>query len=170
MSETHEVGQLSQACAEGERLARWAESIRSSTVRRLRAVPAGSENLVPAAGAMSFADLAQHLIDADSWLARKLRQPGLPAMQACAGSSSVADRDAWDRLLGALEESGRRRQQLLRGLDRTMLGRRLPDERFGGEVSVWWIVVRGNLEHEAHHRGQIAAGLRVAADRLSEGS
>ena len=26
----------------------------------------------------------------------------------------------------------------------------------GQEVSVWWIIVRGNLDHEIHHRGQLS--------------
>ena len=170
MSGTGEGRHLSGASAEGERLAGWAASVRRSTLRRLLAVPAGLEGMRVGSGAMSFADLAQHLIDADAWLERKLREPELPAMQGRAGSASIADRAAWDRLLEELERSGRRRHDLLRGLDRAALGRRLPDERFGGEVSVWWIVVRGNLEHEAHHRGQMAAGLRAAADRCAEGA
>jgi uncharacterized damage-inducible protein DinB len=38
------------------------------------------------------------------------------------------------------------------------------DDRFGGEVTLWWTIVRGNLEHEAHHRGQIAVYLRIVND------
>ncbi len=109
---------------------------------------------------MSFADLARHLIDADAWLARKLEEPALAAMRGRAGRQRVGGRREWARLLDELEASGRRRQELLLRLDGAALARRLHDERFGGDVSVWWIVVRGNLEHEAHHRGQIAAGLR----------
>ncbi len=44
-------------------------------------------------------------------------------------------------------------------MSREELAREVFDGRFGGRVRVWWIVVRGNLDHEAHHRGQIAAGL-----------
>ncbi|MEE8139242.1 MAG: DinB family protein [Thermoanaerobaculia bacterium] len=43
------------------------------------------------------------------------------------------------------------------------LEKRLPDQRFGGEVSVWWVIVWGNLDHETHHRGQIATYLRALA-------
>jgi uncharacterized damage-inducible protein DinB len=35
------------------------------------------------------------------------------------------------------------------------------DDRFGCQVSVWWVIVRGNLEHEAQHRGQVASYLRI---------
>lgn len=133
-------------------------------------MPPGGENLAVGAGAMSAADVAQHLIDADVWLERKLRRPDLSAMRGRAGTVWIDRRAEWDRLLDQLERSGRRREELLLALNSEELDRRLPDERFGGEASVWWIVVRGNLEHEAHHRGQIAAGLRMAAERLSEAS
>jgi len=38
------------------------------------------------------------------------------------------------------------------------------DSRFNGYVSVLWIVLRGNLDHEVHHRGQLASYLRVLQD------
>ena len=41
----------------------------------------------------------------------------------------------------------------------------MPDDRFGGDVSLWWVVVRGNLDHEAHHRGQLATLLRIIEDQ-----
>ena len=34
----------------------------------------------------------------------------------------------------------------------------------GKEVSVWWIIVRGNLDHEIHHRGQLSSYLRAILD------
>jgi uncharacterized damage-inducible protein DinB len=91
-------------------------------------------------------------------------------MRGRAGSLSVDRREAWEHLLEELGRSGRRRERLLEGLDEAALARRLRDERFDGEASVWWIVVRGNLEYEAHHRGQIGAALRVVADRPVERS
>ena len=53
-----------------------------------------------------------------------------------------------------------------RGMADVDFSRTMPDPRFGESVSVWWIIVRGNLDHEIHHRGQIAAYLRAL--RLSE--
>ena len=36
----------------------------------------------------------------------------------------------------------------------------------GQEVSVWWIIVRGNLDldHEIHHRGQLSSYPRAILD------
>jgi len=42
------------------------------------------------------------------------------------------------------------------------LARRIPDDHYGGiDSSIWWILVRANLDHEIHHRGAPAVYLRV---------
>ena len=35
---------------------------------------------------------------------------------------------------------------------------------------MWWIIVRGNLDHETHHRGQIAAYLRMLDVKVEVGT
>jgi len=149
---------------DGQRLAELSEAVRESTLKRLRAVPEGMESWRPVPSAMSFADLAHHVAEADRWLFRKLESPELPPMRGEARACVVADRAQFLALVEELVDLGRRRSALLRGMDAAALDRRLPDDRFGGEVSVWWIVVRGNLDHEAHHRGQLATYLRQVAE------
>jgi uncharacterized damage-inducible protein DinB len=149
---------------DGQRLAELSEAVRESTLKRLRVVPEGLENWRPVPSAMSFADLAHHIAEADRWLFRKLESPELPPMRGAAGACVVADRAQFLALVEELVDLGRRRSALLRGLSAAALDRHLPDDRFGGEVSVWWIVVRGNLDHEAHHRGQLASYLRQVAE------
>lgn len=149
---------------EGQRLAELSEAVRESTLKRLRVVSEGLENWRPVPSAMSFADLAHHIAEADRWLFKKLESPELLPMLGEAGEGAVADRAQFLALVQDLADLGRRRSALLRGLDAAALDRRLPDARFGGEVSVWWIVVRGNLDHEAHHRGQLATYLRQVAE------
>ena len=147
-----------------QRLAELSEAVRESTLKRLRAVPEGLENWRPVPSAMSFADLAHHIAEADRWLFRKLESPELPPMLGEAGEGAVADPARFLALVQDLVDLGRRRSALLRALDEAALDRLLPDARFGGEVTVWWIVVRGNLDHEAHHRGQLATYLRQVAE------
>jgi len=149
---------------EGQRLAELSEAVRESTLKRLRVVPEGLENWRPVPSAMSFADLAHHIAEADRWLFRKLESPELPPMLGKVGEGAVDGRAQFLALVDELVDLGRQRSVLLRGLDAAALERRLPDARFGGEVSVWWIVVRGNLDHEAHHRGQLATYLRQVAE------
>ena len=48
-----------------ERLATFSDSVRDSTLKRLRRVPVGRENDTVLDGMMSAADIAAHLIDSD---------------------------------------------------------------------------------------------------------
>ena len=126
-------------------------------------MPIGNEDWRPVEGALSFADIAQHLVECDEWLFRKLADPPIHAIKAQPGASVVIDRAQFEALLDRLAALGDRRRDLLASLTDNQLDARIPDDRFGGDVSIWWVVVRGNLDHEAHHRGQLAAYLRIVA-------
>lgn len=149
---------------ETQNLAAFARAVRESSLKRLRLVPAGRENWRPAPEAMSFADLAHHLIDADEWLFRKLAERALEPMVGRAGEAGEATRDRYMEMLARLEQTGRQRADLIAGLSAEQLAEPIFDRRFGGEVTVWWVIVRGNLDHEVHHRGQIATYLRMAGE------
>ncbi|HEX9799075.1 MAG TPA: DinB family protein [Thermoanaerobaculia bacterium] len=150
---------------ESNRLAELSLAVRDSTLKRLRRVPPGAENWRPSARSLSFADIAHHLLNADSWLFEKLVNPSLERMVAHAGEAGDTDGPRFLDLVERLENSGRERAARLAEMSQSQLETLVPDERFGGEVSVWWIVVRGNLDHEAHHRGQLATFLRILEDR-----
>lgn len=146
---------------EAQRLAAFARAVRESTMKRLRRVPPGRENWRITPGAMSFADVAGHLVDTDEWLFKKLTVKTLDPILGEAGSVTVPDRAAYFALLEALARTGERRCALLESLTAENLDETIYDARFEGAVSVWWIIVRGNLDHEIHHRGQIVAYLRA---------
>jgi uncharacterized damage-inducible protein DinB len=143
-------------------LAEWSRAVRESSLKRLRAVPAGSENWRPVANAMSFGDLAHHIVEADEWLFRKLEAPALAPIVGHAGAVTITAREQYLELLRELEHLGAQRSQLIAGFSDEQLRERVEDRRFGREVTVWWIVVGGNIDHEIHHRGQISAYLRMA--------
>jgi len=147
--------------SEGERLAVFSRAVRESTLKRLRQVPRGFEKRRISAESMSLADIAHHLVESDRWLFRKLKQPTLSSMVAAAGEAGNLNGQGFRQLLIELEKTGERRARLLEEMSPSDLAAIIPDDRFGGEVSVWWVIVRGNLDHEIHHRGQIAASLRV---------
>ena len=147
-----------------DRLIEFSRAVRESTLKRLRRVPPGYESWRITPRALSFADVAGHLVDADEWLAAKLADPALEPMVAAAGTVRIDERRGYEELLERLAAAGERRAELLAGLDAEALAQPVFDRRFGGEVSVWWVVVRGNLDHEIHHRGQVAAYLRVLED------
>lgn len=118
-----------------ERLAELSRVIRDSTLKRLRRVPPGRENWRLSQDALSFADIAQHLIDANRWLFCKLDDPILEPMVARAGSVVIAERGEYESILAGLVASGQRRATILAGLSEDELARRMFDRRFGGEVS-----------------------------------
>jgi uncharacterized damage-inducible protein DinB len=154
--------------SESLRLAQLSIAVRESTLKRLLLVPNGFENWRPTKASLSFADITQHLIDADSWLFHKLQTPELPSLQGQLGLVEVYSRAAFDSLVEKLREIGERRKVLIESLTEDDLSRRIYDDRFDGEVEVWWIIVRGNLDHETHHRGQIAAYLRIVGTAAAD--
>lgn len=129
-------------------------------MRRLKAVPQGLENFRLTPEAMSIADIAQHLIDSDQWLFKMLEERGMEPIDGVSGAVNIADRKQYETVLDSLERVGQQRVELVRSLSESQLSEKMFDARYDREVSVWWIIVRGNLDHEAHHRGQIAAYLR----------
>lgn len=147
--------------SQNKRLAEFSRAIRESTLKRLRLVPEGHENWRISSKAMSFADIAQHLIDADNWLFEKLGIKNLKPMVGRANLVEIKGRSQYDVLLGELEKIGDRRSTMLDKITDEELSEMIYDDRFGGEVSAWWIIMRGCLDHEIHHRGQISAYLRA---------
>ena len=147
---------------ESDRLAEWSVSVRGSSLKRLLLVTSGFENWRLTPDSMSFADLAFHLIEADEWLFRKLAEPALTPIVGRAGTTHVSAPQQYTSLCANLEDLGRRRASVLRSLSEAQLEASIPDPRFGGPVTVWWVIVRGNLDHEIHHRGQLVAWLRAA--------
>lgn len=146
---------------EALRLSEFAGAVRDSTLKRLRLVPVGRENWHPTEQALSFADIAHHLVEADDWLFAKLANPQLPGIRAVSGTGRVADHGAFLAILERLRTLGDRRREVISRLSNAALDTLIHDNRFGGEVSVWWVIVRGNLEHEAQHRGQVTSYLRI---------
>ncbi len=114
---------------------------------------------------MSFADPAQHLIDADNWLLKKLKTKDLEPMVGRPNLAKISGRNHYNDLLGELERTGDRRGSMLDRITDEELSEMIHDDRFEGEVSVWWIIVRGCLDHEIHHRGQISAYLGAIDDK-----
>ena len=149
---------------EGRRLSDFSRAVRQSTIKRLRTVPEGFELWCPVDGAMSFADLAVHIAEADRWLFRKLQNHDLSPMVGQAGQVQVKTRAEFDSLIDQLDELGKERAELLERMEESQLRKELLDERFEGNVTVWWLIIRGNLDHEAHHRGQIATYLRLVPE------
>ena len=149
------------AYSAGERLAAFSRAVRGSTLKRLHAVPPGAESWRTDPEAMSIADLAKHLIDADRWLFNTLAGKRIPTVQGRAGVARIEHRAEYVELLDGLEETGAQRDAILESMSESQFAEAIADPRFDGDVTAWWTIVRGNLDHEIHHRGQLAAWLRA---------
>lgn len=143
-------------------IADFSQAVRASTIKRLEMIPGGYENWKISENAMSIADIAQHLVDTDTWLFEKLVDHQLEPITGKAGSTSIRRRSEYDAIIDKLGETGETRYRLIMGdLDLDQL---IFDSRFNGEVTALWIILRGNLDHEIHHRGQLTAYIRVLQD------
>ena len=147
-----------------ELLIAFSKAVRDSTLKRLKAVPEGYENWCISENALSFAEIASHLIDADEWLIKKINYPATKSILAKKGSIKDCSHEEFSLLITALEESLEKKINLINSFDEEKMQSKMYDDRFNGEVSVGWIILRGNIDHEIHHRGQIAAYLRTLED------
>ena len=144
-----------------ERLASYSDSVRDSTLKRLRQVPEGRENDTVLKGMMSPADIAAHLIDSDQRLFQ------LPATRFSAGDVGVAgqlvvgDRDEYAAQVETLVDLRQTRREFILAQDDASLAELIPFEWLSGtgEMDLAAMIYRW-LDHETHHRGALVVILR----------
>jgi uncharacterized damage-inducible protein DinB len=141
-----------------------AKAVRQSSIKRLVLTPQGYENWSISPNALSIAEIVHHLIEADNWLLEKLINPNTQSFKASKGHVQIDTRDSYRLLIAKLEQCLVNKISFLETITPIQLEEKIPDDRFGGNASRWWVIVRGNIDHEIHHRGQLAAYLRVLQD------
>ena len=80
------------------------------------------------------------------------------------GSIENCSREEFSSLILELGECLDRKIKFINSLNKEKMESKIYDDRFSDEVSIEWIILRGNLDHEIHHRGQIAVYLRMLID------
>ena len=148
-----------------ELLIDFCKAVRNSTIKRLKVVPGGYENWRISKNSLSFAEISKHLIDSDDWTINKINNPGIKSILAEEGSIEDCSREVFYSFISALEESLERKIKFIDSLDKEKMASKIYDDRFNDEVSIEWVFLRGNLDHEIHHRGQIAVYLRMLKDK-----
>jgi len=148
-----------------ELLIDFCKAVRDSTLKRLKAVPEGYENWSITKNALSFAEIAKHLIESDDWTIKEINEPSIKSILPEKGSIENGSREEFYTLISALEESLERKIKFIDSLDKEKMKSKIYDDRFNDEVSIEWIILRGNLDHEIHHRGQMAVYLRMLKDK-----
>ena len=147
--------------SELENILELSRAVRESTLKRLALVPVGFEDWRLSDEKMSIADTVRHLVDSDYWMIKKIREPGLKAIDGVVNAVKINSPQDYNDLLEKLYAAFNNKIEFLEGLSDDDLKMEIYDDRFGKEVSVWWIIMRGNIDHEIHHRGQLSAYLQM---------
>ncbi|MCX6170712.1 MAG: DinB family protein [Ignavibacteriales bacterium] len=148
-----------------ELLIEFCRAVRESTIKRLAIVPEGYENWKVSPGALSFSEIAKHIIDLDNWLIEKIKNPGIKSIETETAITKDCDSNGYKELINNLKEVLETKIEFIKTFDEDSLNKKIFDDRFNSEVSIAWIILRGNIDHEIHHRGQIAVYLRVLKDK-----
>ena len=150
---------------ETELLTEFCKSVRNSTIKRLEIVPEGYENWKVSSGALSFAEIAKHIIDLDNWLFEKIKNPNTKSIETDTAIMKYCNREKYKGLINSLKEILEKKIDLINTLGEDKLKAKIYDDAYNSEVSLAWLILRRNIDHEIHHRGQIAAYLRVLKDK-----
>lgn len=151
-----------------EILIEFIRAVRNSTIKRLERVPAGFENYSPSNGSLSIANIAKHIIDLDNWTFDKLKNPSLKAIETQTANITIGSRFEYEDMIEELNELAEEKIVLIESMSEADLQKKMFDDRFDSEVTVEWILLRGNLDHEIHHRGQLAVYLRLIQDGMKK--
>ena len=147
-----------------ELLTEFCKSVRGSTLKRLELVPEGYENWKVSPRALSFAEIAKHIIDLDNWLFEKIKNPDIKSIETETAIMKYCSRKEYKELISGLKEILQKKINLINTLDEDKLKVKIYDDAYDSEVSLAWLILRRNIDHEIHHRGQIATYLRVLKD------
>ena len=148
-----------------ELLTEFCKSVRHSTIKRLELVPEGYENWRVSSGALSFSETAKHLIDLDNWLFQKIKDPDTKSIETETAIIKHCSRKEYIELITNLKEVLEKKIDLINTMDEDKLKVKINDDAYNSEVSLAWLILRRNIDHEIHHRGQIAVYLRVLKDK-----
>lgn len=144
--------------SETDELSRFADAVRESSLKRFRCVAPGDEAWRAGPDLLSFVDVLKHLGDADEWLLDRLR--GGDASHAVIRPGDASPQE-WSALLERFVELGRARTALVRSLTPARLAQSIVDPEVLGQTTVRFLILRGGLDHEIHHRGALQLMLRL---------
>jgi len=143
-------------------LTKFSIAVRESTLKRLRAVPAGYENWRLDKDSMSVADLAQHIIDCDHALIEAYQTKSLGPNLGMAHSVNIKKKDDKQKLIENLEETKNKRAVFIEGLEQKEYAEIIKAERKSGEEQMTLeLLIYKMLDHEIHHRGQLTVYLKM---------
>ena len=143
--------------AELEHLVLFSDKIRDPSLKRFEQVPEGQENFRLLPDAMSMADLLVHLIQFDKVLFSILKTKHIPENRGQPHMAKINERAEYDLLLHEFRQLKGMRHQFIVGLSEEPLQTNITSKRMSGLTTMSlleWLY--GFLDHEIHHRGQLA--------------
>lgn len=143
---------------QGERLALFSEQARESSLKRFRHVKTEDRAWRPASGRLSFVDHLKHLVDCDRWLLSVIRGEAAPRAVI---HPEEGDPSCWNRYVAELEQLGLEKISFFRNLSDSDLDRLIEKPENLGGPDVGSLILRGNLDHEIHHRGMVQLLLKL---------
>jgi hypothetical protein len=132
-------------------------------LKRFRCVAPGDEAWRAGPELLSFVDVLKHLGDADEWLLDRLRGGDAAHTEVRPGDASPQE---WPAQFDRFVELGRQRTVLIRSLTPARLAQPIVDPEVLGPTTVRFLILRGGLDHEIHHRGALQLMLRLRYHRV----
>jgi uncharacterized damage-inducible protein DinB len=143
-------------------LSRLSRTIRERTINRLKQLPDGFQNWRLNDTAMSFGDIAQHLINVDNLFLEMIEKENKQYVWTLGTDEPhlKIDRETYHRLISELQDIQNKKEEIINGLGELKLKSSVQDDQ-GEKISLWWFIMRKLFEHEVYHRGQMSAYLKI---------
>ena len=141
-------------------------AVRQSTLKRLSKVPEGYEHWKLSENSLSCAEIAKHLIDIDEWTIQKINNPELQSVETQTAIMKECSRAKFNELIEQLKNTLDKKLKLFESLNEEDLKKNIYDDSYDYDMSLSMLILRRNLDHETHHRGQLATYLRVIEDNV----
>lgn len=142
------------------RLSGFSDTIRNSTLKRLRLVPEGAEDWSLRDGGMSFNDLAHHLIQCDRALLKIFESKSIGKNLGQAGQATAKGAEGLAGYIEELKSIKTMRSQFILDLMPEDFDVLIDAERIRGVERIpAGLLILETLDHETHHRGQMSVYL-----------
>jgi len=146
---------------EKELISEFAKIVRASTIKRLVKVPENYENWKIKSDSLSFAEITKHLIDIDNWILSKIQDPSFKSIETQTARIEFCKREKYLDLIDELQESLVKKPEFIDKMTEEDLQITIYDDSLSKNIPTSLFILRRNLDHEIHHRGQIALYLNM---------